>query len=162
MVGLGPPTKVGCVTISWPSSSSSRLAGLSSIDDTRDPVIQARGLEKAIPQASAARRTPGTSWTLAYQRRRWGSWSKELASRTWREHYQREEFLKRKRWKKNREILIKWLIWCVISTGARSQVPTQFTDYAAGQTGGDPAGETHQNINDRREGWSHTEEWRAV
>lgn len=55
-----------------------------------------------------------------------------------------------------------WLIWRVISTGARSQVPTQFTDYAAGRTGGGPAGETHQNIHDRREGWSQTEEWKAV
>lgn len=37
---------------------------------------------------------------------------------------------------KNSEILIKWLIWPVISTGAKSQVPTQLTDYTAGQTGG--------------------------
>lgn len=61
MVGLGPPTKAGCGTVPWPSSSSGGLAGLSSIGDTREPALGARGLEKAIPQASAARRTPGTS-----------------------------------------------------------------------------------------------------
>lgn len=107
MVGLGPPTKAGSLTSSRPSSSSSRLAGLSSVGDTGEPVIE-RGLENAIPQASAARRTPGTSWTLAYQRRRWGSWSEELASPTWREHYQREEFWKRKRWEE-KEGDIDWV-----------------------------------------------------
>lgn len=145
MVGLGPPTKAGCVNIPWPSSSSSRLAGLSSVGDTGEPVIGVRGLETDIPQALAARRTPGTSWTLAYHRRRWGSWSRALATRACRERYQRKEIggWGRMRQEKNREILIKWLIWPVISTGAKSQVPTQFTDYTAGQ---DRRGPSRRNI----------------
>lgn len=91
MVGLGPPTKAGCVNIPWPSVSSTWLVGLSSVGDSGEPAMGTWGLEKAMPQALAARRTPGTSWTLAYHRRRWGSWSRALASRAWREHYQREE-----------------------------------------------------------------------
>lgn len=91
MVGLGPPIKAGSVNIPWPSFSSTWLVGLSSVGDTGESVMGTWGLEKAMPQALAARRTPGTSWTLAYHRRRWGSWSRALASRAWREHYQREE-----------------------------------------------------------------------
>lgn len=157
MVGLGPPTKAGCVNIPWPSVSSTWLVGLSSVGDSGEPAMGTWGLEKAMPQALAARRTPGTSWTLAYHRRRWGSWSRALASRAWREHYQRERNGGGGGQEKNREILIKWLIWPVISTGAKSQVPTQFTDYTAGQTGGGPAGETHQNFDGRREEWSQRE-----
>lgn len=68
IVGLGPPTKVACIVPLLSCSSSPGCSSSAWVGNTG-----ACGVRRAIPQASAALRTPGTSWTRRYQRSRSGS-----------------------------------------------------------------------------------------